>query len=97
MGSAVKKNKSITFEKKKACINSKDSNRSQCIRKPPRNIILVKPPEVGAIITHQTSCIHVSLTTFNGFQGCNFFITSSYSKSSLVRLPLHKRKDYFQV
>lgn len=49
-----KKKKSLTSEKM-SCINSKDSNKSQCIRKPLRNIIVGKLPEVGAIIAPQTS------------------------------------------
>lgn len=34
-------------------IISKGSNKSQCISKPPRNIV-GKPPEAGAVINHQT-------------------------------------------
>lgn len=49
----IKKKKSLTSEKM-SCINSKATNRSQCNRKPPRNIRVGKLPEVGATVTHQT-------------------------------------------
>lgn len=79
-------NRTINLKKseKISCIISKDSNRSQCIRKPPRNIV-GKPPEAGAVINHQTLWI---CSTDNAYQDCTFFISLQYSKPT--GLPLCK-------